>query len=255
MRPGDERFSQRMVDLSSRLGDRLAERPAVDPVTALRNREAALKALDRAQGRKFVLVLGGCTAALAAVVFAWGAARFDAWGGPDFPAVLRPVTARAQSAVVAPSVILPASSPSEPVRVVSSVPPWERESLAIEATTVPAPDAPPVPAALARHDVAELQRLLAALGFDPGPIDGAAGPRTREAVMRYQEARGLSATGAPDRGLLRRLREDPAPRIAVASGRPPDRAGPPRRGGDAGVFEPIRLAGRQITDWLNAALR
>ena len=31
-------------------------------------------------------------------------------------------------------------------------------------------------------------------GFDPGPIDGVLGPRTREAVRNFQEKYGISST-------------------------------------------------------------
>jgi peptidoglycan hydrolase-like protein with peptidoglycan-binding domain len=50
---------------------------------------------------------------------------------------------------------------------------------------------------------------LLALGIDPGPLDGIVGPRTTAAVQRYQELIGLSATGGPDRRMLKRLQQDP----------------------------------------------
>jgi len=40
-----------------------------------------------------------------------------------------------------------------------------------------------------------MQDALAALGFDPGPIDGLPGPLTRQAVKKYQQAFGLPPTG------------------------------------------------------------
>jgi N-acetylmuramoyl-L-alanine amidase len=39
------------------------------------------------------------------------------------------------------------------------------------------------------------QRELERLGFDPGPIDGYMGARTREAVRRFQESRKLAVDG------------------------------------------------------------
>ncbi|HCF62627.1 MAG TPA: hypothetical protein DFS52_32145 [Myxococcales bacterium] len=43
--------------------------------------------------------------------------------------------------------------------------------------------------------VSDLQRLLKQAGFDPGPVDGAFGPRTREAVLAFQRNRGLLVDG------------------------------------------------------------
>jgi peptidoglycan hydrolase-like protein with peptidoglycan-binding domain len=44
-------------------------------------------------------------------------------------------------------------------------------------------------------DVRELQRNLAALGFDPGPGDGEFGWSTQQAVDRWQQASGMTVTG------------------------------------------------------------
>ena len=41
----------------------------------------------------------------------------------------------------------------------------------------------------------DIQRRLAALGFNPGPIDGIPGPMTRAAVMAFQKAGGLTVDG------------------------------------------------------------
>ena len=43
--------------------------------------------------------------------------------------------------------------------------------------------------------VRAVQRALARLGYDPGPVDGAIGPRTRAALRAYQDASGLAADG------------------------------------------------------------
>lgn len=45
------------------------------------------------------------------------------------------------------------------------------------------------------EDVVEAQRALADAGFNPGDIDGVYGPRTAEAVRRFQSENGLAADG------------------------------------------------------------
>ena len=47
--------------------------------------------------------------------------------------------------------------------------------------------------------VVDLQTMLARLGHNPGPIDGAFGPLTLGAVQRFQTSVGLSGTGTVDR--------------------------------------------------------
>ncbi|WKZ82450.1 MAG: peptidoglycan-binding protein [Acidimicrobiia bacterium] len=44
-------------------------------------------------------------------------------------------------------------------------------------------------------EVRELQAFLAAVGHDPGPIDGVAGSKTITALRAFQEARGIAADG------------------------------------------------------------
>ncbi|EXJ13739.1 proton-conducting transporter transmembrane domain-containing protein [Imhoffiella purpurea] len=63
-------------------------------------------------------------------------------------------------------------------------------------------EAPPLTNRLVRL----IQVHLDALGFDPGPIDGLIGPRTRSAIRDYQRAKGVDATGAVDFGLIRLLK-------------------------------------------------
>jgi hypothetical protein len=67
-------------------------------------------------------------------------------------------------------------------------------------------DAPTVTTGeLPRERVRRVQERLAAAGFDPGPADGIAGPRTRAALRAFQEARGLDPTGEPDGPTLAEL--------------------------------------------------
>lgn len=44
---------------------------------------------------------------------------------------------------------------------------------------------------MTRNDVVRLQTRLAELGFEPGPIDGEMGPRTRSAIIAFKRSRGL----------------------------------------------------------------
>jgi peptidoglycan hydrolase-like protein with peptidoglycan-binding domain len=57
---------------------------------------------------------------------------------------------------------------------------------------------PVVCAALGDWRVAQAQERLKAIGFNPGFIDGVLGPRTRDALRRYQASRGLPVTGMLD---------------------------------------------------------
>ncbi len=50
-----------------------------------------------------------------------------------------------------------------------------------------------------------VEQVLNDLGFDAGPVDGRNGKRTRGAIEKYQESRGLTANGEVMSELLRRL--------------------------------------------------
>jgi membrane-bound lytic murein transglycosylase B len=62
--------------------------------------------------------------------------------------------------------------------------------------------------ALSFDERVELQRLLAARGFDPQKTDGLVGPLTLEAIRRWQAARGLTPDGYMSPALLDRLRRE-----------------------------------------------
>jgi peptidoglycan hydrolase-like protein with peptidoglycan-binding domain len=55
---------------------------------------------------------------------------------------------------------------------------------------------------LDRGAVRTVQTTLRTKGFDPGPIDGVVGPRTREAMKAYQSRYGMKPTGGIDNQLL-----------------------------------------------------
>jgi TPR repeat protein len=53
--------------------------------------------------------------------------------------------------------------------------------------------------------VAEAQRLLAKMGYRPGPADGIAGPRTAAAVREFEKRLGWPATGAVTKALVEKM--------------------------------------------------
>ncbi len=53
--------------------------------------------------------------------------------------------------------------------------------------------------------IATAQRLLAKLGYDIGPADGALGPRTRKAIETFEKRSGLMVTGKVTKDLVARL--------------------------------------------------
>ena len=85
---------------------------------------------------------------------------------------------------------------------------------------LPAPSSPPTPAHSASPQkvtpapshaladpaiVAAVQRSLSASGFDPGPIDGVVGERTRLAIRSYQRTIGLTEDGRISATLIGKL--------------------------------------------------
>ena len=53
----------------------------------------------------------------------------------------------------------------------------------------------PVALAQSHNSVREAQQALKDKGFDPGPVDGVMGPKTRAAIRTYQEKNSLEADG------------------------------------------------------------
>ncbi len=57
------------------------------------------------------------------------------------------------------------------------------------------------PASQPSGSVKQIQAELAARGYDPGPIDGIAGEKTRRAIRAYQRDHGLLVNGQPSNQL------------------------------------------------------
>jgi peptidoglycan hydrolase-like protein with peptidoglycan-binding domain len=55
--------------------------------------------------------------------------------------------------------------------------------------------------------VRSIQAELGRLGYDAGPADGVAGPRTRTAIRQYQEQKRLLVDGEPSDALLAHIRQ------------------------------------------------
>ena len=87
----------------------------------------------------------------------------------------------------------PERTPAKPVRVVSS-------------------DVPVIPAAANprgyRPMVEETERLLAGMGYDPGPVDGVLTWQTREALRAYQADSALPVNGRMTRRSVENMRRD-----------------------------------------------
>jgi len=56
--------------------------------------------------------------------------------------------------------------------------------------------------------ISRIQNILKDKGFDAGPSDGILGPKTSQALRRFQGSEGLAVTGKPDTETLRTLTPD-----------------------------------------------
>jgi localization factor PodJL len=66
----------------------------------------------------------------------------------------------------------------------------------------------PPPKPIDKATVAEIQRYLIRLHYDPGTADGVVGDKTTEAIRQYQIDRRLKVDGEPSKNLLYRLKAD-----------------------------------------------
>jgi murein DD-endopeptidase MepM/ murein hydrolase activator NlpD len=92
-------------------------------------------------------------------------------------------------------------------------------------------------------DAAILQFMLATRGFPSGPFDGALGPRTTSALVRFQGSRGLAADGIAGPGTIGALRGGAVARVPISLRRPvaapvTDRFGPRNGGMHTGIDMP-----------------
>jgi hypothetical protein len=65
------------------------------------------------------------------------------------------------------------------------------------------------------ENIMQAQDALAALGYDPGPVDGISGSRTRTALKDYQRDQGLDQTGRLDEATAQALGVEPSVRGGI----------------------------------------
>lgn len=80
----------------------------------------------------------------------------------------------------------------------------EIEQLKAQQAAQAAETASPAPASAVSDAtlVIEIQKSLIRIGFDPGDVNGKAGPKTIEAIKQYQAKQGLLKDGRPSQELL-----------------------------------------------------
>ena len=272
--PVDEHFKQSLAGLSGQLGERAAWQTTSDPKAAAEARRAALQAYDLARARRWKTALKATGAAVAAA----GVAALTVFIAipPDKlspratastertpsigrvavappPAALPPIATASTSS--APPAIMPVAAQVVPAAATEPVPVKPVPLKPAPARQMPLRPAPVAePASLRRDEVVEVQTRLHSFGFNPGPPDGAAGPMTQAAVLRYLQDRGLPQTATIDRDLLEQLRQDPeppvaAPQVAQRTARPA-RASSGARQSDP--FEPMRMAAQNVERWFQS---
>jgi hypothetical protein len=267
----DDVSTPSMAELSRRLAERAARQRAVDPAAAKAAHRAALKAYDRMRARRQRLVLGFAVGAIACSAVAYlvptvvtGAVPLSPSAAASTAALAELVTLLPMAAATptpappgpaSPSSAPSSSSPATDVAYLPAVVPAAVQAAAAadshQALFEPAPNQIP----LRRDEAREVQARLRSFGFNPGPVDGAPGAMTEDAIMRYQQSRGQPQSGMVDRELLEQLRQDPAPRIVQRPAGPYARPTPspgPRR---SDPFAPVRAAGDHLGQWLDSRAR
>lgn len=69
------------------------------------------------------------------------------------------------------------------------------------------------------EDVKAVQSALQEKGYNPGPIDGMMGPRTREALKKFQTAAGLETTGTLNQATAEKLGVEIGPKGSADAGK------------------------------------
>jgi Putative peptidoglycan binding domain len=171
-------------------------------IGGVRRPDAAARALRWAIPLAFLL--GG------AIVFVLVRGRSGPSAEPRAAPVSRPAPATAPTEEGSRDRAPPATNPAQPAPASADSQRGSGSGSSLQLTEVPAaPAAPPsgsqtspAPAPARRSigvSIQNAQTALQRLGYDPGPIDNAYGPQTRNAIMKFQRSQHLPATGVLDR--------------------------------------------------------
>lgn len=156
------------------------------------------------------------------LLIAIAAAAYPSYRWLTHDGVPRPATPRIAATAAAPAPVLAAIAatsgpppaapakvePAEPIDLAAAIPPPPSP---VPPVTLPVPEAAVAPQpeiALTRAEIVEIQKRLASLGFNPGPIDGVVGQRTIVSAQKYEARGGHAASGKVDRSLLVLLRQN-----------------------------------------------
>lgn len=94
----------------------------------------------------------------------------------------------------------------------------EGRSRFARSTTTGSLSAPATPTQpIADETVRTVQQKLNELGYNAGPADGLMGPRTRAAIVEFQQDRGLAVTGTANQTLVSQLQQAPPRSDATGS--------------------------------------
>src|SRR3954471_8498064 len=205
----DDAFQQSMARLSLHLATRHS--------TVLLPGPKPLPSAQRWTGWPYlvVLVLAGAGAA----AYHYSAFQGDLLGATtSTTAEARPAATGAVKAALPLMAAVP-TAPAMPPASTTEESPVVKTALALpppKATELQSPVETTTPdAELTWAEVLELQKRLASLGINAGPLDGIVGPRTMAGLQRYQELTGLAATGKADRQMLKLLQQDPGSSITL----------------------------------------
>jgi hypothetical protein len=107
-------------------------------------------------------------------------------------------------------------------------------------------DAAEAAAPMEPYSVAAVQRLLGALGYRPGPVDGMTGALTRNAIRAFEIDRALPVTGTPSPALYQHLLAVEAARLGRAAGGEESRLPQDDAGLIAGIQAELRRRGFDV---------